>query len=47
VQGQQVLLGSEDLRARIGQAARQTILDKLTLAHQAGNLMKIYQEPAR
>jgi glycosyltransferase involved in cell wall biosynthesis len=41
------LLANAELRARIGQAARQTILDKLTLAHQAKNLVKIYQEAAR
>ena len=47
VQGLQVLLANDELRARIGQAARQTILDKLTLAHQAENLVKIYEEAAR
>jgi len=46
VQGFQTLLADAPLRARIGQAARQTILDKLTLAHQAENLMRIYQEAA-
>ena len=35
VQGLQLLLGDAELRTQIGQAARQTILDKLTLAHQA------------
>ncbi len=47
IQGLQVLLGDATLRARIGQAARQTILDKLTLSHQAENLMKIYEEAAQ
>jgi glycosyltransferase involved in cell wall biosynthesis len=47
VQGLQVLLGDAELGARIGRAARQTILDTLTLSHQAEGLMKIYQEAAR
>jgi teichuronic acid biosynthesis glycosyltransferase TuaC len=47
VQGLQDLLAKADVRARIGQAARQTILDKLTLAHQAQTLMKIYEEAAQ
>jgi glycosyltransferase involved in cell wall biosynthesis len=47
VQGLQVLLANAELRVRIGQAARQTILDKLTLAHQAESLAKIYQEAAQ
>jgi len=47
VQGLQVLLANAELRARIGQAARQTILDKLTLAHQAESLAKIYEEAAQ
>jgi glycosyltransferase involved in cell wall biosynthesis len=47
VQGLQVLLRNADLRARIGHAARQTILDRLTLSHQARNLMKIYEEAAQ
>jgi teichuronic acid biosynthesis glycosyltransferase TuaC len=46
VQGLQVLLGDAELRARIGQSARQTILSGLTLSHQAQQLMKIYQEAA-
>jgi glycosyltransferase involved in cell wall biosynthesis len=44
VQGLQVLLGNAELRARIGQAARQTILDKLTLSYQAEHLARIYKE---
>ena len=47
VQGLQVLLGDAELRARIGRAARQTILDKLTLSHQAQNLMRIYEAAAQ
>jgi glycosyltransferase involved in cell wall biosynthesis len=47
VQGLQALLGDAELRARIGRAARQTILDKLTLSHQAQSLMRIYEEAAR
>jgi glycosyltransferase involved in cell wall biosynthesis len=38
------LLASPDLRARIGAAARQTILEKLTLAHQAQSLANIYRQ---
>jgi glycosyltransferase involved in cell wall biosynthesis len=44
VQALQALLTNAELRARIGQAARQTILDKLTLAHQGQSLLNIYQE---
>ncbi len=47
VQGLQILLGDLDLRGRIGSAARQTILDKLTLSHQAQNLMRIYEAAAQ
>ncbi len=47
VQGLQVLLDDAELRRRIGQAARQTILDRLTLSHQAENLLKIYREAAQ
>jgi glycosyltransferase involved in cell wall biosynthesis len=47
VQGLQVLLGDSNLRAHIGQAARQTILDRLTLSHQARSLMRIYEAAAR
>ena len=47
VQGLQVLLANAELRARIGRTARQTILDKLTLAHQAESLAKIYEEAAQ
>jgi teichuronic acid biosynthesis glycosyltransferase TuaC len=47
VQGLQILLGDAALRAQIGRAARQTILDKLTLSHQAQNLMRIYEAAAQ
>ncbi len=47
VQGVQVLLRDAELRARIGHAARQTIVDRLTLSHQARKLLSIYQEAAR
>jgi teichuronic acid biosynthesis glycosyltransferase TuaC len=43
----QLLLRDAELRARIGQAARKTILDNLTLSHQAASLMKIYLEAAQ
>jgi glycosyltransferase involved in cell wall biosynthesis len=46
VQGLQLLLANAQLRAQIGAAARQTILDSLTLSHQAQKLLKIYQEAA-
>jgi teichuronic acid biosynthesis glycosyltransferase TuaC len=47
VQGLRVLLGNAELRARIGQAARQTILDGLTLSQQAESLVKIYEDAAQ
>jgi glycosyltransferase involved in cell wall biosynthesis len=47
VQGLQVLLANPELRAQIGQAARQTILDSLTMSHQTERLIKIYQEAAQ
>ncbi len=47
VQGLRELLGNADLRGRIGNAARLTILDRLTLSHQAGKLIRIYEEAAR
>lgn len=43
-QGLRTLLGDALLRARIGEAARQTIVNQLTLSHQADNLLKIYRE---
>jgi glycosyltransferase involved in cell wall biosynthesis len=47
VQGLQILLGNAELRARIGEKARQTILGNLTLAHQAEKLARIYREVAQ
>jgi glycosyltransferase involved in cell wall biosynthesis len=47
VQGLQVLLGNAELRSRIGAAARQTILDSLTMSHQAEKLRRIYEEAAK
>jgi glycosyltransferase involved in cell wall biosynthesis len=44
VQGFAALLGSPELRARMGTAARQTILGKLTLSHQAQYLAAIYRQ---
>jgi len=44
VQGLSALLGSSELRMRIGTAARQTILEKLTLSHQAQQLAGIYRQ---
>jgi len=44
VQGLSVLLGSPELRAGIGVAARQTILENLTLSHQAQHLARIYRQ---
>ncbi len=46
VRGLQILLADADLRAQIGSAARQTILDNLTLSHQAASLMTIYEGAA-
>jgi teichuronic acid biosynthesis glycosyltransferase TuaC len=43
-QGLRSLLNSFELRAQIGQRARQTILDKFTLSRQADKLVNIYQE---
>jgi len=44
VQGLSVLLGSPELRAGIGAAARHTIMEKLTLSHQAQHLAGIYRQ---
>ncbi len=44
LQGLSVLLGSPELRTRIGAAARRTILEKLTLSHQAQQLASIYRK---
>lgn len=43
VQGLSALFGSLELRNRLGAAARQTILEKLTLAHQARRLTEVYR----
>jgi teichuronic acid biosynthesis glycosyltransferase TuaC len=47
VQGLQVLLENAGLRARIGEAARETIIENLTLSHQARRLLRIYEGAAR
>jgi teichuronic acid biosynthesis glycosyltransferase TuaC len=47
VKALQLLLGDSELRKQIGRAARQTILDGLTMSHQAQKVLKIYQEAAR
>jgi teichuronic acid biosynthesis glycosyltransferase TuaC len=44
VQGLAAFLGSPELCASIGMAARQTILEKLTLTHQAQHLLRIYRQ---
>jgi teichuronic acid biosynthesis glycosyltransferase TuaC len=44
VQGLSALVGSPELCARIGIAARQTIQEKFTLAHQAQQLIGIYRQ---
>lgn len=44
VQGLHALLESAELRARIGESARRTIGDRLTISHQAEALHKIYME---
>jgi len=44
VQGLAALLNSPGLCSRIGKAARQTILEKLTLSQQAEHLVRIYRQ---
>jgi teichuronic acid biosynthesis glycosyltransferase TuaC len=44
VQGLSALLGSPETCTRIGAAARQTILERLTLSHQAQRLVVIYRQ---
>ena len=44
VEGLSALLGSREMRAQIGAAARQTILQKLTLSHQAQHLANVYRQ---
>lgn len=39
-----MLLGDKTLRENLGRAARDTILDRFTLAHQAESLARIYRE---
>ncbi len=46
VQALSALLAAPELCARIGTAARQTILEKLTLSHQAQHLARIYRQSA-
>jgi len=46
IDGLSQLLQSTQLRQRIGDAARRTILQGLTLAHQAGRLAELYRECA-
>jgi len=41
------LLSNQDLRRRIGRAARRTVLSQHTLAHQAAHLAEIYRECVR
>jgi glycosyltransferase involved in cell wall biosynthesis len=43
-QGLSTLLESSELRSRLGTAARDTILNRLTLSHQAERLVQIYSE---
>lgn len=47
VQALQVLLSDAELRTRIGEAAREIIVNQLTLSHQAEHLLKIYEAAAR
>jgi len=44
VQGLSALLGSPEICLRLGAAARQTILERLTLSHQAQRLVEIYRQ---
>jgi len=44
VQGLATLLGSPEVCARMGTAARQTILERFTLSHQAEHLARIYRQ---
>ncbi len=46
-QGLQVLLGDAELRARIGQTARETIVSKFSMSHHAESLLKIYRDAAQ
>jgi len=44
VQGLSVLLSSPEMCVRIGTAARETILGRLTLSHQAEHLLTVYRQ---
>jgi glycosyltransferase involved in cell wall biosynthesis len=46
VEALQILLQNAELRVAMGKAARKTIVDNFTLAHQARKLTKIYEEVA-
>jgi glycosyltransferase involved in cell wall biosynthesis len=46
VEALRVLLADAELRTRIGQSARQTILENYTLQHQARRLMRIFEGAA-
>jgi glycosyltransferase involved in cell wall biosynthesis len=46
IEGLRVLLSNADIRAQVGSAARQTMLDGFTLQQQAQHLMAIYRECA-
>jgi glycosyltransferase involved in cell wall biosynthesis len=46
VLGLSALLGSPELRTRIGTVARRTILERFTLSHQAQHLVRIYHQGA-
>lgn len=43
VQGLSTLLSSTELRSQMGMAARQTVLDRFTLLHQAQGLVGVYE----
>ncbi len=47
VHGLRTLLQDSELRTQIGQAARQTIVENLTLSHQARNLMAVFEDAVR
>jgi glycosyltransferase involved in cell wall biosynthesis len=47
VQGLQILLANPDLRKQIGEAARRTISENVTLEYQARRLARIYEEVAK
>jgi glycosyltransferase involved in cell wall biosynthesis len=47
VQGLSALLGSPEMRTQVGTAARRTILEKLTLSHQAQHLATIYRQASQ